>query len=228
MLRALLLGLCLTSAAFAQSPAGGFTVSPVRLELAAGARAISLSIGNGALLTRTVQVEAMLWTQHDGVDHYEPATDLVVNPPVFRIAPGGKQIVRAGFRAGTPAGAVERAYRIYLQEVPDGEEPPPNQLRLLLRVGVPLFVAVDSATAPDARWSLLRTAQGIELELSNAGNQRLRLDRLALADGTDIGGLTYVLPGQAHRWPLPAGTRTPVHIAAMSDGGPLNVTLAPP
>lgn len=227
-----LLALCLPAAVFAQGPAGGFTVSPVRLELAPGARATSLSIANGSTETRTVQVEAMRWTQRDGEDHYEPATDLVVNPPVFRVTPGGKQIVRAGFRAGAPAAAVESAYRIYLQEIPDGEEPPPNQLRLLLRIGVPLFVAPEGEAQADSQWSLLDTAQGAQMQLSNAGNRRLRLDHLALAgdndQNVDIAGLTYLLPGQTRRWPLPAGVQRPVRIAAMSDAGPLDVTLAPP
>ncbi|MGH8519634.1 MAG: fimbrial biogenesis chaperone, partial [Panacagrimonas sp.] len=128
-----LLSLLLFGAAIACTPgqaqpaAGGFTVSPIRLEMQAGARAVSLQLGNGAERTKTVQVEAVRWTQVDGQDRYEPAPELVVNPPLFRIAPGARQIVRAGFRGGAPAAEVERAYRLYLQELPDGDEPPTSQ-----------------------------------------------------------------------------------------------------
>ena len=72
----MLLLLGAASMAHAQPPtaaAGGFSVSPIRLEMQAGARAISLRLGNGADRTKTVQVEAMRWTQVDGEDRYEPA-----------------------------------------------------------------------------------------------------------------------------------------------------------
>src|SRR5712671_4086345 len=104
-MRAALIGALLLATTFAhgQPPSGGFTVSPVRLDLAPGARATSITLSNDADRPKTVQVQAVRWTQVDGEDHYDPVTDLVVNPPVFRIAAGARQIVRAGFRGGAPA-----------------------------------------------------------------------------------------------------------------------------
>lgn len=223
-----------TTPAHAQPAAGGFSVSPIRLEMQAGARAISLRLGNGADRTKTVQVEAMRWTQVDGEDRYEPAPELVINPPLFRIAAGAHQVVRAGFRGGggAPDGDVERAYRLYLQELPDGDEPQASQLRLLLRIGVPLFVLPREPVQASARWSLARGADGVmRIELRNDGGRRLRIDTLELAGGAPIAGLSYVLPGQVRRWPLPVveGTATtPLRLSGQSDAGPLDVALAPP
>lgn len=233
MLRYALLMLCVCGAALAQDRGGGFTVSPVRLEMAAGARAISLTLASGVTQTRSFQVEAMRWTQVEGQDVYEPAPELIVNPPVFRIAPGGKQVVRAGFRVGAPSASVESAYRLYLQEVPDGDEPPPNQLRMVLRIGVPLFVAPVGTAREAPQWSVQRDPDGSSsLQLSNTGNRRLRLDTISVSDGQghglDLRHMTYVLPGQTRRWNLPPGLHAPLRVAASSDVGPFDVTLQPP
>ncbi|MCC2658029.1 MAG: phytochrome sensor protein [Panacagrimonas sp.] len=219
----------------AQPSAGGFTVSPIRLEMQAGARAISLQLGNGADRTKTVQVEAVRWTQVDGQDRYESAPELVINPPLFRVAPGAHQVVRAGFRGGAPDGAVERAYRLYLQELPDGDEPPTSQLRLLLRIGVPLFVAPHAPVKAVPRWTLARGADGaVNVQLHNDGGRRLRIDALDVAAAGSTGsqtlaGLNYVLPGQVRRWALPAQfSATPLQLSGNSDAGPVDVALAPP
>lgn len=233
----MLLLLGAASMAHAQPPtaaAGGFSVSPIRLEMQAGARAISLRLGNGADRTKTVQVEAMRWTQVDGEDRYEPAPELVINPPLFRVAAGAHQVVRAGFRGGggAPDDGVEHAYRLYLQELPDGDEPKASQLRLLLRIGVPLFVLPREPVQASPRWSLTRGADGaMQVELRNDGRRRLRIDALELAGGAPIAGLSYVLPGQVRRWPLPVVQGTvsrPVKITGQSDAGPLDVALGPP
>lgn len=225
----------------AQPAAGGFTVSPIRLEMQAGARAISLQLANGADRTKTVQVEALRWTQIEGQDHYAPAPELVINPPLFRVAPGAHQVVRAGFRGGAPDGAVERAYRLYLQELPDGDEPPASQLRLLLRIGVPLFVAPSAPVRAVPVWTLARAADGgLLVELRNDGGRRLRIDALEITGHSEsaapqpLAGLSYVLPGQVRRWPLPRATTSSRPVAAAlklfgrSDAGPLDVALAPP
>ena len=226
----------------AQPAAGGFSVSPIRLEMQAGARAVSLQLGNGADRTKTVQVEAFRWTQVDGQDRYEPAPELVINPPLFRVAPGAHQVVRAGFRGGAPDGDVERAYRVYLQELPDGDEPTSNQLRLLLRIGVPLFVSPQAPVRAVAVWALARDAEGaLNLELRNDGGRRLRIDALDIATPNtgdpprSLAGLSYVLPGQVRHWPLPPAVAsllsTPdvtLRLSGQSDAGPLDVALAPP
>lgn len=221
----------------AQPAAGGFTVSPIRLEMQAGARAVSLQLSNGADRTKTVQIEAVRWTQVDGQDRYAPAPELVINPPLFRIQPGAHQVVRAGFRGGAPDGDVERAYRVYLQELPDGDEPQASQLRLLLRIGVPLFVAPRAPVRAEPVWSLARGPDGaMNVELRNAGGRRVRIDALEISDpksaeSQPLAGLSYVLPGQVRRWLLPPSlTATPssLKLSGSSDAGPLDVALAPP
>lgn len=230
MVRTLVLWLGLAASAAAQETPGGFTVSPVRLELAPGAKAASLTVENGAGRTRTVQVGAMRWTQVDGVDRYEPAADLIVNPPLFRLAPGARQVVRAGFRGGAPASMTESAYRLYLQEVPDLAEAAPNQLRLLLRIGVPLFVQPVKPGEAAPSWLAHRVSGGAtRVSLSNSGNRRLRLSDLRATDAAgqsfDVAGLVYVLPGATQQWVLPPSAQAPIHVLARTDAGAVDVLL---
>ncbi|MGH8519783.1 MAG: hypothetical protein ACREUE_20205, partial [Panacagrimonas sp.] len=119
--------------------------------------------------------------------------------------------------------------------------PPTSQLRLLLRVGVPLFVAPRASVSAAPVWSLARGPDGaLNVELRNDGGRRLRIDALEIASPASAGpqplaGLSYVLPGQVRRWPLPAATAstllvvaTPLKLSGRSDAGPLDVALAPP
>ncbi|MGQ0620783.1 MAG: fimbrial biogenesis chaperone [Panacagrimonas sp.] len=233
LLRVFTLWLSLCSVVAAQQSSGGFTVNPIRLELAPGAKATSLTINNDGSRARTVQVSAMRWTQVDGEDHYEPATDLIVNPPVFRIAAGGSQILRAGFRGGAPATLTESAYRLYLQEVPDVTESAPNQLRLLLRIGVPLFVQPVEETEGALNWAADRSPTGAtRVSLSNSGNRRLRLSQLKATDAAgrqfDVAGLAYVLPGATRQWTLPQFAQAPIHVLARTDAGQVDVVLHAP
>lgn len=231
-MRATLLGALLLAAplAYAQPPAGGFTVSPVRLDLATGARATSVTLSNDGDRAKTVHVEAFRWTQADGVDRLEPATDLVVNPPVFRVAGGARQVVRAGFRGGAPATAQEIAYRLYFQELADDDGNTPQGLRMLLRIGIPLFVAPASPAAPTAEWRVIGAGtDAAQVEVTNRGNLHLRLTNLSIReqDGRTLGlpGFAYVLPGQTYRWSLPRDCLRPLRIAAQSDLGALDAAL---
>ena len=106
--------------------AGALTVNPIRLELAGGQAATSLTVGNAADGPTTVQVSVQVWQHRDGVDVLEPATGRdapLVTPPIFRLAPGGSQIVRIGFASRT-APVEEGRWRLVVEEVPQPEAVP--------------------------------------------------------------------------------------------------------
>ncbi|HKY91750.1 MAG TPA: molecular chaperone [Nevskiaceae bacterium] len=229
-MRALLLGALLLAASAASASPGGFTVSPVRLDLAPGARATSITLLNDGDLPKTVQVEAFRWTQVDGEDRYEPVTDLVVNPPVFKLSPKGRQVIRAGFRGGAPSGAQEIAYRLYFQELADDTSAFEGGLRMLLRIGVPLFVAPASTAPATTAWRVIGAGTpDAQLEVANHGNTHLRLSSLAVLDRDgrtfDLPGFAYVLPGQTRRWTLPRDPAPPLRVVAQSDLGALDAAL---
>ncbi len=168
------------AAAQAAAP-GGIAVIPVRVDLAPARTTSSLQVSNGTDAERRFQIEALRWTRVDGEDRFEPAEELVVNPPLFRLKAGAAQVVRVGMLDAVPA-AVEGAYRIYISEVPDGTAPPDNQLRVLMRFGVPVFVAPQAAVQPALQWSARHGADGYALTARNAGNAHERRASLVVRD----------------------------------------------
>jgi fimbrial chaperone protein len=228
--RAFLLGALLLVTSLVHATDGGFAVSPVRLDLAPGARATSITLSNSGDIEKTVQVEAFRWTQVDGEDRYEPVTDLVVNPPVFKLSPRGRQVIRAGFRGGAPSNGEESAYRLYFQELADDRSAVEGGLRMLLRIGVPLFVAPASTAPAATAWRVIGAGtDDAQLEVSNHGNTHLRLSNVAVHDSAgrifDLPGFAYVLPGQSRRWTLPRDPAPPLRVAAQSDLGALDAAL---
>ena len=188
--------------------AGSFSANPVRLTIPAGVTSTSLSLENQGDQPVLVQAEVMAWSQQDGNDVLTPSQDLVVSPPIFKVAPGASQIIRVGLlRPADPAR--ELTYRLFLQEVP---QPPPSGqqgvVSVALRLGLPVFVVPRGRAAPTLAWRAAPAPEGaIRLTLTNSGNAHVQaIDcRLYRLDGTLIAEHNlagYVLLGQARSWQI--------------------------
>ena len=105
-MRSPIIGLLASAAVFGlpsmPAHAGSFSISPIRLDLSAGARTAALTVRNDAQEV-LVQAEMMLWEQVDGEDRLTPTRDLLVSPAVFTLPPKGSQLVRVALR-NVPAG----------------------------------------------------------------------------------------------------------------------------
>ena len=214
--------------------ADGIAVHPIRLELDPGQRTASMTVTNNAAETKVLQVSVTQWKQVNGESVYEPASDVIATPVLFRIPPKSRQLVRVGF-ANPPAEiATERSYRIYLTEVPE-DKGDDGQVRFLLRLGIPLFF--PPANAQDSLdWQLSRQADGkLRLSAENRGNRHVRLQGIRLEDshGTlvELQELNYLLPGNRKQWLLaPERTLTdgkPVKIKAHTGRGMLEAEIPP-
>lgn len=211
----------LAAAALAVLPlaanAGALTVNPIRLELAAGLAATSMTIGNAADAPATVQVSVQRWQHRDGVDELEPATGgdaPIVTPPMFQLAPGASQIVRIGF-AGRHAMAEEGRWRLVVEELPQAQLQAlpvaltPVQIATRLRISLPLF-RLPAVVRSQLDWQLERASSGSSpaLAVVNRGTTTERIDRAQLHGGdaalAGIAGPVYLFPGEQRRFPLPA------------------------
>jgi fimbrial chaperone protein len=212
MARGLLLCILASAAAFGLSPApafaGSFSVSPLRVELSAGAATGALTIRNRASEPVVVQAEALLWEQQDGEDRLTPTRDLLVSPAVFTLAGEGSQLLRVALRRAPDAGR-QLSYRLLLTEVPAQSGEGSSGLSVALRLSLPVFIAPASGSAePDIEWSLARAGDGMTLTARNAGNAHARVLSFtaAVEDGPgealDQRVAAYILPGQARSWPL--------------------------
>lgn len=210
--------------------ADGIAVHPVRLELEPGQRTSTLTVTNDGKEAKVVQVQVTRWSQVNGESVYVPANDVIATPVLFRVAPQGRQLLRIGFVDPPADAALERSYRIYLNEVAEQTDTT-NQIRFLLRLGIPLFV--PPAKVQDAvEWQMQRRADGKLLpSAENRGNRHLRLHDIRLEDERGSVAqheeLSYVLAGSRREWLLsperpPAGS---VKLKAISGRGVLETGL---
>jgi fimbrial chaperone protein len=187
-----------TSTAFA----GSLSVSPIRVEIAAGQRSVTLIVRNDGDQTTVVQTQLVTWSQADNEDRLEPTTDLLASPPIFELVPGGVQTVRLALRRPADADR-ERAYRVVVTEVPGPPQPGFTGATFALQLSLPVFVdAAATKPVPQLVWSGTIDADGsIALTAANTGTKHIQVrtvDVLHDGPGADArhAGLWYVLPGQ--------------------------------
>ena len=226
-------GLAFLFAASAVS-AGSFAVNPVRATLSAKQPVGSLVVQNNGSEPTVVQLETVSWAQHDGKDVYEPTKEILATPPIFTIPAGGSQIVRVGIRRAAEPGR-ELTYRLFLQEVPQTKSDLQG-LRVVLRVGIPVFVLPATTSSPSLKWQAMRTSDGsLRVRVTNSGNAHIQLARSKLMTGANTRALVeqdvpaYVLAGQTREWlykvnPLPA-SGVPLRVAAQTDLGDMSTEL---
>lgn len=171
-------------AALAARPAAAaeLEVSPVLVELGAGRRTALLTLRNAGAAAARFQAKAFSWTNGaDGKMRLAPTREVAVFPPLVDLAPGESRNLRVGTDA--PAGAVERAWRISVEEMPREDAPPAGvRVRVLTRVGLPVFLAPSGEALARGEVSFLERANGkVRFALRNTGTVRLRPTAVSLA-----------------------------------------------
>jgi fimbrial chaperone protein len=211
--------------------AGTLAINPIRIELGPGQRTGSLTVTNDGSDSKVLQVSVMQWKQVAGKPVYAPTQDVIATPVLFRVAPRSRQLVRVGFTTAPANPAAELSYRIYLTEVPE-DKPGENQIRFLLQIGVPMFVA--PATPRDGLdWRISRATDGkLRLAAENRGNRHVRVQNLRLEDNRgsllEQQELVYLLAGGRHEWllqPQRAPESGTMRLKIQSGRGPLEVNL---
>jgi fimbrial chaperone protein len=231
LLRGLALA-CLLAAA-THASASGLQIAPTTLELAPSGPAQALWLTNTGDRALRAQVRTFHWSQAGGRDDLTPTQELVASPPMLAIPPGGRQLVRV-IRTGPPASAGEQAYRLLIDELPQGSGDATG-VQYVLRYSVPVFVGA-SGTKPSLEWSGTVARDSVTLDIRNSGPAHAQISAVSLVPGDGVpldlvpGLLGYVLPGATMHWTLslPAGTNTAnAHVKATINGEPTDQTLSP-
>lgn len=224
----------------AHAQEGGISISPVRVDLGAAQTAAAITISNGSGEEKLIQVTPTQWLHVEGLEQNAPSRELVVNPPLFRLPAGGSQIVRVGLARQVRAHPkTEKAFRIFFEELPQGSPDSPDatgasQLRILLRIGVPVFVKPQQAANADLHWKISRDAAGkVVLQAANTGTLHERVSSLILKSQKDeatlaqIEGFAYLLPGDTRQWQVQSSSAFPsiVKLQAITEGGAIHVEL---
>ncbi|MES2721471.1 MAG: molecular chaperone [Pseudomonadota bacterium] len=227
LVTALLTGLVLPA------QAASIAVSPLRLDMKPGQQMTALTVSNTGKTPVLVQGQVQAWLDSD--KPYAPGNSggMMLSPPLFKLAPGGKQLVRIGWQQQTATPDNELAFRVFLQEVPDGTDTN-SGLRVTLRLSVPLFAQPSSTEINAVSWQWQSADDGSILRLQNTGNRHERISRLKVTDAMqrvlmDGPRLLYILPGQTQAVNLPdRNVMLPLNISTVSDRGTEQYILTKP
>ncbi len=153
-IRACLAALAATFLAATAATAGSFGVSPIRVDLDRGTRTGLVTVTNDDTRKLSFRMKLFEWTQDEqGADRNAESSDLIFFPQIMTVEPGDKRVIRSGARAGE-AGR-EKAYRLFIEELQDPGTAGAQgaQVAVLLRFGVPVFVAPPSGK-PEPEFAL--------------------------------------------------------------------------
>lgn len=212
--------------------AGDLEIAPILVELSPDSRTALVTVRNTGTRSMRYQARVFAWAQEgDGRMALGPATDLFLFPPLLELQPGESRNLRLGTDAAS--GPVERSWRLFVEELPGADSgAATNQVRVLTRVGVPVFLA-PRARVSKAEISFL-PAEGarVRFTLRNAGTIRLRPRSVTVTFRTAAGEPVlersleawYVLAGgeRVYAVEVPPGvcarTADLIAVAALEDG----------
>jgi fimbrial chaperone protein len=184
--------------------AGEWRVTPIRLDLGKDARSGAVTVFNESGERLQLQVKASEWTQDgEGTDRYEETDDILFFPKIMIFDRPGEKILRAGVKG--PASAKEKAYRLFIQEIPEPKKAEGARVAIAIRFGLPIFV---KPAKEDLRGEVagISMAGGVVSAVArNAGNAHF-LIRTILLQGKDKAGKT-VFTKELGGWYLLAGAQ---------------------
>jgi fimbrial chaperone protein len=216
-------------------PAATFGVTPVRIDLSAGRPNAVIQIENMSDERVLLQAHVVTWSFAGTADQYADTDDILLNPPIFALEPHQRQFVRLGIRHVNES-AVERTYRLILEQVPEKPKPGFSGLTTILRISVPVFAIPRTKVSPKVSWHAERTGTGIKLVAVNRGSAHIQLTHFELSEPeSQTTPLTktmteYLLPGQSKVWEFSDGVMMQareIGFKAKTDAGDIHEALIP-
>jgi len=155
-----------------------YSISPVKVFFNTNDKMASISLKNGNDDEANFQLALYKWTRVDGKDVYEESKDLTVTPVIFKIKPGESQLIRLAPKTTFKTG-VEKAYRLFLKELPSRQSTEANVINVVMQFGVPIFVE-PSKKEGNLVCNLTAKSKTLELTCKNNHNQHTLVSTLEL------------------------------------------------
>ncbi|WP_025108939.1 molecular chaperone [Pseudomonas sp. H1h] len=232
--------------------ASSVLIWPIDPVLEADQQASALWLENRGTETANLQIRVFGWSQSGFEEQYQNQRDVIGSPPVAKIEPGQKQLVRLTRTKDVPPGQ-ELAYRIIIDEIPSAQPPAAEggktaaAIRFQMRYSVPLFAygaglwSKEDTTRPrdpkgiglpQLSWRTVAIDGRPYVEVRNQGAVHARLTDVVLKQGGQSkpvaeGLLGYVLPGAAMRWPAPGPLAGESALQVRVNGGAQVQSIAP-
>ena len=232
--------------------ASSVLIWPIDPVLEADQQASALWLENRGTETANLQIRVFGWSQNGYEEQYQNQRDVIGSPPVAKIEPGQKQLVRLTRTKDVPPGQ-ELAYRIIIDEIPSAQPPSAEggktaaAIRFQMRYSVPLFAygaglwSKEDSTRqrdpkgiglPQLTWRTVAVDGRPYVEVRNQGAVHARLTDVAIKQGGQNkplaeGLLGYVLPGAVMRWPAPGGLTGDSALQVRVNGGAQVQSITP-
>ena len=222
-----------------------FRVSPVQLSLSASTTSGLLTLSNESQETLRFQLTAFRWDEDEkGQMQLQPTEDVAVFPTLLVLEAGKERKIRIG--AATPLAPSEKTYRVFVEELPPlerpGEPPAPSQVRVLTRMGIPIFLRPSKTESggeiADARLEngrlvfLVRNSGNVHFTLQTVRAQATGAEGETVLDKQDNGWYVLAGGGRQYAWPLSQSDCArvkSVRIEARTDSGVFETRVnAPP
>ena len=198
-LRSWLLVLLLTGSIM-PSYAGVFSVTPVRIYMSPKERAVAVTITNDGDTELVMQADLYLWKQKpDGQDDLTLTEDMFLAPPIIKMAPKSRQVLRLA-RLSPTKSPEQLTYRMIVREIPEAIPAKQDlQLQIALAFSMPVFITPRGAKAKLVCTAVRVSADSINAVCENNGSAYSHPTNLQLNDSSgskvasnEVGG--YILP----------------------------------
>jgi fimbrial chaperone protein len=154
-----------------ETAAATYTVNPTRVYLNARAGSALVTLKNESIEPLRMQVKVQRWAQGlDGEMQLSATEDLIVFPALLTLKPGEERKIRVA--TAVPFGAVEKTYRIYVEELPPTTEEKAEgaSVKILTRMGVPVFLQPARPQAAALLREVSLSNGRLTFQLVNSGN----------------------------------------------------------
>lgn len=212
----------LSAGAVHTATAATFTVTPVRIFMKPQDRAVAVTITNDGSEPVVLQADLYLWTQKaDGTDELSLTEDLVFSPPIIKLAPKARQVVRLA-RLAPPDASRQLTYRLIVREIPEARGGKGNvQVQVALALSMPVFITPPAAKREMSCDAGRGDGAALNVSCENRGSAYAQVREVLVKRGEQalgrFEGGAYILPG--------ARKVLPVKLEGPLPGGRLNVVV---
>ncbi len=182
--------------------AGVFSVTPVRIYMEPKDRAVAVTVTNEGDEELVMQADVYEWMQKaDGEDVLTPSEDLFLSPPILKVAPKSRQVVRLAKLKKNQDPNKQSTYRMIVREIPEAKPADKDlQVQVALAFSMPIFITPNGAKS-HLDCTVAREAPGkLKIICENTGNayshptafllKNLAGDKIATQETG-----AYILPG---------------------------------
>lgn len=190
--------------------AGQFSVSPVRIFMMPRERATAITLTNEGDTELVMQADLYDWAQApDGEDKLTLSEDMILSPPIIKLAPRARQVVRLALLRPAALTA-QRTFRLIVREIPEAKaESDTVKLHIAMAFSLPVFITPPGAKRDLACTGTRQAPSLVKVHCENKGKAYAQILEMQLksADALLLAGSqapAYLLPGTQRSFDLKA------------------------